>query len=64
MSSQDMIPINRPILDVEEMRAVARVIRSGILTNKGGSGQQVTQLESAFANFIGTKFGVAVNSGT
>jgi perosamine synthetase len=64
MSSQDMIPINRPILDVEEMRAVARVIRSGILTNKGGAGQQVTQLESSFANFIGTKFAVAVNSGT
>ena len=59
-----MIPINRPILDVEEMRAVARVIRSGILTNKGGSGQQVTQLESSFAKFIGTKFAVAVNSGT
>ncbi len=59
-----MIPINRPILDVEEMRAVARVIRSGILTNKGGAGQQVTQLESSFANFIGTKFAVAVNSGT
>lgn len=59
-----MIPINRPILDVEEMRAVARVIRSGILTNKSGSGQQVTQFESSFANYIGTKFAVAVNSGS
>jgi len=59
-----MIPINRPILDVEEMRAVARVIRSGILTNKSGAGQQVTQFESSFANYVGTKFAVALNSGT
>ncbi len=59
-----MIPINHPILDVEEMRAVAKVIHSGILTNKSGSGQQVTQFESSFANYVGTKFAVAVNSGT
>ncbi len=59
-----MIPINRPILDVEEMRAVAKVIRSGILTNKRGSGQRVVLFESSFANYVGTKFAVAVNSGT
>jgi dTDP-4-amino-4,6-dideoxygalactose transaminase len=59
-----MIPINRPILDVEEIRAAARVIRSGVLTNKSGSGLQVTQFESAFANYVGTRFAVAVNSGT
>ncbi|MCJ7632824.1 aminotransferase class I/II-fold pyridoxal phosphate-dependent enzyme, partial [Candidatus Bathyarchaeota archaeon] len=64
MNSQEMIPINHPILDVEEMRAVAKVIHSGILTNKSGSGQQVTQFESSFANYVGTKFAVAVNSGT
>jgi len=59
-----MIPINRPIFDVEEVRAVARVIRSGILTNKSGSGQQVAHFESSLANYVGTKFAVAVNSGT
>lgn len=59
-----MIPINRPLLDVEEMRAVAKVIRSGILTNKSGSGQQVTQFESSFASYVGSKFAIAVNSGT
>lgn len=59
-----MILINHPILDVEEMRAVAKVIRSGILTNKRGSGQQVTKFESSFAKYVGTKFAVAVNSGT
>lgn len=64
MHSQEMIPINRPILDVEEMRAVARVIRSGILTNKSGSGQQVARFESAFAAYVGVRFAVAMNSGT
>jgi perosamine synthetase len=64
LNSQEMIPINRPLLDVEEMRAVAKVIRSGILTNKSGSGQQVTQFESSFASYVGSKFAIAVNSGT
>jgi len=64
LPSQEMIPINRPILDVEEIRAVTRVIRSGILTNKSGSGQHVTQFESSFANYVGTRFAVALNSGS
>jgi len=64
LNSQEMIPINRPILDVEEIRAVARVVRSGILTNKSGSGPQVTQFESSFASYVGTRFAVALNSGT
>ncbi len=64
MPSREMIPINRPVMDDEEIRAVARVLRSGLLTSKSGSGTNVMQFENAFAKYVGTKYAVAVNSGT
>ncbi len=64
MPSKEMIPINRPLMDDEEIRAVARVLRSGLLTSKSGSGTNVMQFEDAFAKYVGTKHAVAVNSGT
>jgi dTDP-4-amino-4,6-dideoxygalactose transaminase len=59
-----MKPINRIFTDAEEIRAVAQVMRSGILTSKSGSGPNVMRFEAEFANYIGAKYAVAVNNGT
>jgi dTDP-4-amino-4,6-dideoxygalactose transaminase len=59
-----MISINKPIVGNEEIRAVAKVLRSGLLTDKRGSGPCVTRFESAFSKYIGSRYAVAVNNGT
>jgi dTDP-4-amino-4,6-dideoxygalactose transaminase len=59
-----MIPINKPFFDNEEIEAMIRVMQSGILTSKSGAGLYVTQFEEAFARYIGTKYAIALNSGT
>lgn len=58
------IPINKPIIGNEELRAMAKVLRSGILTDKRGSGPCVTKFENAFSKYVGAKYAVAVNNGT
>lgn len=55
-----MIPIAKPIIDEDEIAAVTAVLRSGIIAQ----GRKVEEFEEAFAQFIGTKYAVAVNSGT
>lgn len=55
-----MIPIARPIIGEDEINAVTAVLKSGILAQ----GKKVEEFEEAFAGFIGTKYAVAVNSGT
>ncbi|OWJ55197.1 DegT/DnrJ/EryC1/StrS family aminotransferase [Pyrodictium delaneyi] len=55
-----MIPIARPIVDDEEIEAVARVLRSGILAH----GPEVEAFEREFAEYIGVDYAVAVSSGT
>jgi dTDP-4-amino-4,6-dideoxygalactose transaminase len=64
LSPLGMKPINRIFTDAEEIRAVAQVLRSGILTSKSGSGPNVMRFEAAFAEYIGAKYAVAVNNGT
>lgn len=58
------IPINRPQIDDQEIEAVTKVLRSGVLTCHPGRGPMVTRFESAFAEFVDAKHAVAVNSGT
>lgn len=48
----------------EEIRAAVRVLRSGILTDRDGSGPQVLDFQNAFASYVGAKHAVATNSGT
>jgi dTDP-4-amino-4,6-dideoxygalactose transaminase len=60
----ETIPINRPIINDEEIRAVVRVLRSGLLTTKSGSGPYVSLFEEAFAKYVEAKYAVAVSSGT
>jgi len=55
-----IIPLAKPYVGEEEIKAVSEVIRSGWLS----LGPKLTEFENKFAEFIGTKHAVAVNSGT
>jgi len=55
-----MIPIAKPIVEEEEKKAVLDVLTSGMLAQ----GPKVKELEENFAKFCGTKFAVALTSGT
>ena len=55
-----MIPIAKPLLGIDEVRAVTDTIRSGIIAE----GQRMAEFEQAFADYIGVKHAIAVNSGT
>jgi dTDP-4-amino-4,6-dideoxygalactose transaminase len=54
------IPITRPALSEEEVSAVARVVRSGWLTQ----GPEVAKFEAAFAQAVGAEHAVAVSNCT
>ena len=54
------IPLAKPYLGKEEIQEVTKVIKSGIL----GLGPKLPEFEKEFAKYIGTKYAVAVNSGT
>lgn len=55
-----MIPISRPIITEEETAAVLAVLKSGQIVQ----GPVVEKLEQRFAELCGTKYAIAVNSGT
>ena len=55
-----MIPIAQPYIGDEEIKAVSEVINSGIIAQ----GPKVSELEKKYAQFCGTNYAVAVNSGT
>jgi perosamine synthetase len=55
-----MIPYGKQSIDKEDIKAVEQVLRSDWLT----TGPKVSQFEEAFAKAVGTKFAVAVSSGT
>lgn len=55
-----IIKISEPILGEEEKNAVIEVLNSGQLSQ----GIKVQQFEKLFAQYIGTKYAIALNSGT
>lgn len=55
-----MIPISKPTLDDVEIEAIKSVLDSDILAQ----GKFVGSFEESFADYIGTKFAIATNSGT
>lgn len=55
-----MIPIAKPQLNQEEIDAVTEVLRSGMIAQGPG----VEEFERAFAEYTGSEYAVAVNSGT
>lgn len=59
-----MIPINLPKIGEEEIEAVIKVMRSGILTTGLGAGPKVTEFEKNYAAFAGVEHAIAVNTGT
>jgi len=59
-----MIPINAPQIGEEEVEAVVKVLKSGILTHALGAGPMVKKFEGEFARFVEAKHAIAVNSGT
>jgi len=54
------IPIGKPDIGREEIKAVQETVESGWVTQ----GKKVEELEKAFAKYCGVKYAVAVNSGT
>jgi dTDP-4-amino-4,6-dideoxygalactose transaminase len=54
------VPFSRPSLDHEEEEAVLAVLRSGWLT----TGEVATAFEKEFAQAVGTRHALALNSGT
>ena len=55
-----MINISKPILGIEEKIMVKRCLDSGMLAQ----GPRVKEFEEKFAKMCGTKYAIAVNSGT
>jgi perosamine synthetase len=64
VGKRQMIPINAPQVGEEEIEAVAKVLRSGVLTHGLGEGPMVKKFEEDFAKFVEAKYALAVNSGT
>jgi len=55
-----MIPIFKPCMDQQEIDAVAEVLKSGWI----GLGPKTVEFENKFAEYIGTKYAVGLNSCT
>ena len=55
-----MIPIAKPYIGDEEIKAVSEVLKSGMIAQ----GPKVLELEKRFAEFCGTKHAVTLNNGT
>ncbi len=58
--SDHWIPISKPIIGDEEVREVVRVLRSGLFRE----GELTRRFEEEFREKCGSKYAVAVNSGT
>lgn len=59
-----MISLNAPQIGKEEIEAVVKVMKSGVLTNKLGAGPLVTKFEKSFAKLMEAKHAIAMNTGT
>ncbi len=54
------VPIAKPIIGDEEIENVVEVLKSGMIAQ----GPKVEEFEKKFAEWVGAKYGIAVNSGT
>ena len=59
-----MIAINVPQIGEQEIKAVVKVLKSGVLTAHPGNGPAVKQFEADFSKFTNAKHAIAVNNGT
>ena len=60
MKERRKIPIAKPVIEDDDIEAVERILRSGMLAQ----GEEVRLFEEEFAEYIGTEYAVAVSSGT
>src|SRR2546426_4782918 len=60
MTEHDFIAFHRPSVGEEEIREVVETLRSGWLT----TGPKTAQFEEEFRAYVGSRFALAVNSGT
>jgi dTDP-4-amino-4,6-dideoxygalactose transaminase len=60
MSSQKIIPYGRQHITEEDIQAVVNVLNSDFLTQ----GPEIEKFEKSFAEYIGSKYAVAVSNGT
>ena len=58
--SEIKVPIAKPIIGDEEIENVVEVLKSGMIAQ----GPKVAEFEEKFAEWVGAKYGIAVNSGT
>ena len=58
--SEIKVPIAKPIIGEEEIENVVEVLKSGMIAQ----GPKVAEFEEKFAEWVGAKYGIAVNSGT
>ncbi len=56
----EFLPFHRPSVGAAEIEAVSEVLRSGWLT----TGPRVKQFEEQFAEYVGARHAIALNSGT
>lgn len=54
------VPIAKPLIGDEEIENVVEVLKSGMIAQ----GPKVEEFEQKFAEWVGAKYGIAVNSGT
>jgi perosamine synthetase len=59
-----MIAINMPQIGEQEIEAVVKVLKSGVLTAHPGNGPAVKWFETEFRKFVNAKHAIAVNNGT
>ena len=55
-----LLPFHLPLIEEEEIQAVVQVLQSAWIT----TGPKAKQFEQAFAEYVGARHAVAVNSGT
>ncbi|NOR78952.1 MAG: aminotransferase DegT [Methanophagales archaeon] len=60
MQETKLIPIAKPVIGKEEIRAVEEVLRSGMLVQ----GEKVEEFERAFSDYINVTHAIAVANGT
>lgn len=60
MKQKDFLPLAKPVLGKEEEQAVIKALRSGWIT----LGPKVAEFEEKFAEYIGCKYALGVNSAT
>ena len=60
INKREMIPVFRPSYGREEIETVTQVLKSGWI----GLGPETAKFEKQFASYVGSRYAVALNSGT